>query len=77
MGVYKCERCGREYYDDFKKIRNFLEKNGPSSALDISRGTGVAMPTIKEYFTDKYSRTSVFQKPAANNKSAWHFNRNR
>ena len=73
VGVYKCERCGREYYDDFRKIRNFLEQNGPSLAVDISRGTGVAMPTISAYFSDKSSRRpTLSQQTSLNNKSAWH-----
>lgn len=53
MGVYKCSRCGREYYDDFRKIKNFIEHNGPSTAWEISRGTGVSLPTIKAYFSDQ------------------------
>ena len=50
MGLFECERCGREYYDDFRKIRNFLEQNGPSSAVEIARATGVSTSTIREYF---------------------------
>ena len=76
MGVYKCVRCGREHFDEFKKIRNFLEENGPASALEISRGTGVAMPTIREYFSDKTPRPSLSQpQMPTRGKEAWHFNR--
>ena len=76
MGVYKCVRCGREHFDEFKKIRNFLEENGPASALEISRGTGVAVPTIREYFSDKTPRPSLSQpQMPTRGKEAWHFNR--
>lgn len=76
MGIYTCTRCGREHYDEFKKIRNFLEQHGPASALDISRGTGVSVPTIREYFSDKYTKRSVVsQNQVSKQKDVWHFRR--
>ena len=77
MGVYKCVRCGREHYDEFKKIRNFLEENGPASALEISRGTGVAVPTIREYFSDKHPQPRSLEQLQTKRTDAWHFKRNR
>ena len=51
MGVYICVRCGREHYDDYRKVRNYLERVGAAPALVIARDTGVSRKTI-EYFRE-------------------------
>ena len=48
-GEYLCVRCGKENFDDFNKIRNYIQKYGPAPAVVVSRNTGVPMATI-EYF---------------------------
>ena len=48
-GEYICVKCGKENFDDFHKIRNYIEKYGPAPAVVVSRNTGVPMATI-EYF---------------------------
>lgn len=45
-GVYQCEDCGAEELDDFGKIKQYLEKNGPSPASTISEETGVALEIV-------------------------------
>lgn len=45
-GNYKCKDCGEEEYDDFGKIKNYLESNGPSPATVIAEGTGVPLEII-------------------------------
>ena len=52
VGTYRCWNCGVDYYDDFHKIRKFLEENGPTPAIIISRRTGVARSTVEYYFND-------------------------
>ena len=49
IGVYVCERCGKENYDDFYKVRNYLETYGPAPAIVISRSTGVSRASIEHY----------------------------
>lgn len=49
-GVYKCLRCGMENYDYFRTVRNYLEKEGPSSKLDIEKATGVPRESIDYFF---------------------------
>lgn len=49
IGVYVCEKCGKENYDDFYKVRNYIETYGPAPALVISKYTGVSRASI-EYF---------------------------
>lgn len=77
-GVYTCPGCGREYYDDFRKIRNFLEFNGAATAWEISRNTGVSMNAIKAYFSDDGGQMDTSmgnQSQILNRKDAWHFRR--
>lgn len=54
VGIYRCERCGRDNYDDFQTIRNYLEKTGAASALVIERDTGVPRRIIEYFFRDEY-----------------------
>ncbi len=46
-GKYKCDPCDTEFYDDFGKVKEYLEINGPSSAVIISEKTGVRMELIE------------------------------
>jgi predicted RNA-binding Zn-ribbon protein involved in translation (DUF1610 family) len=46
LGEYKCESCGITFLDDYGKVRNYIEENGPSSAFDISQGTGVSRQRV-------------------------------
>ena len=45
-GKYKCDQCKEEYYDDFGKVKAFLEEHGPAPALMIAEHTGVRMELI-------------------------------
>lgn len=48
-GIYKCEECGFQDFDDFGKIKSFLEQNGPTPAVIISENTGVPISIIDDY----------------------------
>lgn len=54
IGTYRCTRCGKDNYDDFQTIRNYLEKAGEASALVIERETGVPRRIIEYFFKDEY-----------------------
>ncbi|MGN0161794.1 MAG: TIR domain-containing protein [Lachnospiraceae bacterium] len=54
MGIYRCNHCQKEYYDDFQKIRNYLEKAGSAPATIISRATGVPLKTIRYFFNEEF-----------------------
>ena len=45
-GKYKCDPCETEYYDDFGKVKEFLEEHGPAPAITIGAHTGVSMELI-------------------------------
>lgn len=48
-GEYVCETCGNVDRDDFGKIRNYIDNNGPAPALIISEATGVPIEKINGY----------------------------
>lgn len=48
-GKYSCVYCGCEALDDFGKIKQFLDENGPATAAMISRETGVEIKVIDMY----------------------------
>lgn len=45
-GKYECEKCKTVIMDDFGKVKDYLDKNGPASAPIISENTGVSIETI-------------------------------
>lgn len=48
-GVYVCNECKAENYDDFRTIRNYLIEHGPCSALELSKALGIPMKIIKNW----------------------------
>lgn len=50
--IFKCDNCGQEEYTQFGKVRNYIEKNGPSIAADIAKATGVPVPVINKYLRE-------------------------
>ena len=53
-GVYRCKKCGRENYDYFQTVRNFLRKYGATPAIIIERETGVPRHVIEQFVSDEY-----------------------
>lgn len=54
LGVYICQECGKENYDDFQKIRNYLETVGAAPVAVISRNTGVSYKTIEHFWNEEF-----------------------
>lgn len=54
MGTYRCHECGKDSYDDFQTIRNFLDIVGTAPASVIERNTGVPKRIIEYFFRDEY-----------------------
>ena len=48
-GKYQCESCGFEVFDDFGKVKHFLEEYGPSPAVVVSEATGVSTEIIEMF----------------------------
>lgn len=54
MGTYRCHDCGKDSYDDFQTIRNYLEIVGNAPAAVIEKNTGVPKRIIEYFFKDEY-----------------------
>ena len=54
LHTYICEDCNNEMYDDFGKIRNYLEKFPGANAIEISQGTGVSKDVINQCLKEEY-----------------------
>ncbi|MBO5087518.1 MAG: TIR domain-containing protein [Lachnospiraceae bacterium] len=54
MGTYRCRDCGKDSYDDFQTIRNYLDVVGTAPAAVIERSTGVPRRIIEYFFRDEY-----------------------
>ena len=48
-GSFRCKRCGNLMYDSYQKVRDYLEKSGPKSIVEIAKATGVPRASV-EYF---------------------------
>lgn len=47
LGEYECEDCGQLAYDDYGKVRNYIEEHRGSNAAQIEEATGVSQKTIR------------------------------
>ena len=54
MGTYRCQACGKDSYDDYQAIRNYLDKVGNATASAIEQNTGVPKRIIEYFFRDEY-----------------------
>lgn len=46
-GVYRCQLCGTEGYDDLGKIKRFLELNGAMEVSEVAKATRVSPELIE------------------------------
>lgn len=54
LGIYRCDVCGAENYDDLRKVRNYLETVGSAPAMEIAKNTGVSMKAIDHFLKEEY-----------------------
>ncbi|MBR1931748.1 MAG: hypothetical protein IJ833_09825 [Lachnospiraceae bacterium] len=52
VGEYKCERCGFIDYDDYGKVRCYIEKRKGATAMEVEAATGVSQRTIRRMLKD-------------------------
>lgn len=45
-GKYECRKCNDVFLDDYGRVREFIEANGPTPAVIISKVTGVKVDII-------------------------------
>lgn len=53
-GIFRCDECGEENYDDYQTVRNYLEQVGMAPAVVIEQNTGVPMRVITHFFREEY-----------------------
>ena len=53
VGEYKCEECGSLEYDDYGKVRNYIEKNNGATSAQVSAATGVSQKSIRGMLKEK------------------------
>ncbi len=53
VGEYQCEDCGKLEYDDYGKVRNYLEGHRGANVAEISSYTGVTHKAIRDMIKEK------------------------
>lgn len=53
VGEYHCEDCGAVDYDDYGKVRGYIEKHTGATAFEIECAIGVSQRTIRKLLRDK------------------------
>lgn len=48
VGEYHCEDCGSVAYDDYGKVRLYLEGHPGANAVEVEKETGVSQKTIRQ-----------------------------
>lgn len=48
VGEYSCEECGAVAYDDYGKVRRYIEENRGATAAQIEADIGVSQKTIRQ-----------------------------
>lgn len=47
VGEYQCENCGERAYDDYGKVRTYIEEHKGATAAQIENAIGVSQKTIR------------------------------
>ncbi len=53
VGEYRCSECGFIMYDDFGKVRNYLEVHRGATQSMVAQATGVPMETIRQFLREE------------------------
>lgn len=53
LGEYRCSKCGTLMYDDFGKVRNYLEEHRGATQNEVSRETGVSTDVIRHLLREE------------------------
>ena len=62
VGEYECEKCHFVMYDDYGKVRNYLEKHGNATVSEASAATGVSQSAINQMLREERFEVSVNSK---------------
>lgn len=53
LGEYECEKCGHSVFDEYGKVRNYIELHPGVNAVELSEKTGVSKKIIKQMLRDE------------------------
>jgi len=59
VGEYQCEKCKNVEYDDYGKVRGYLEKHPGANTSEVSSNTGVPQKMIRQML--KEARLEIAQ----------------
>ena len=52
IGEYRCEKCNELAYDDYGKVRLYIENHKGATAMEIEDETGVSQKSIRQMLRD-------------------------
>ena len=52
IGEYFCKDCGNVMFDDYGKVRKYVEEHRGATEIDVHIATGVSRETIKQFVRD-------------------------
>lgn len=53
LGSYKCKECGHMMYDDYGKVRNYLDAHKGATQAEVSFETGVSQHKIRQMIKEE------------------------
>lgn len=53
VGEYSCEKCGHLMYDDYGKVRNYIEQHPGATQSEVALATGVSQSRIKQLLIEE------------------------
>lgn len=53
LGEYKCDACGNTMFDDYGKVRDYVEHHAGARVQKISDETGVSVKIIKKMLMEE------------------------
>ena len=59
VGEYICVTCGNKEYDDYGKVRGYLEKHPGSTQATVSSETGVSKAVIRQMIIDGRIKANI------------------
>ena len=58
-GEYRCEDCNQLSYDDYGKVRNYIERHSGATSAQVSAATGVSQKAIRDMLKEERLEISV------------------
>lgn len=53
LGEYVCEKCGEREFDDYGKVRNYIDTHRGATAIEIEKATGVSQKSIRSLLREE------------------------